>query len=314
VTFQATESDSRLVELRADTAWKRLDQFLSENVEGLSRAQAHRLIREGRVVAHGETCKASQGVRIGDTVQVRLPADETAPKAETSQLNILYEDESVLVVDKPAGVVVHPAPGHSEHTLVNAILGHCPTLACGEVFRPGIVHRLDKDTSGLIVVAKIETARESLVRQFKEGAVHKEYLALVVGSPPPCGTIDAPIGRHPVRRKRMAVVATGKPARTDYTVREYVGGFALVSAMPATGRTHQIRVHFESIGHPVAGDRTYGGRASRQALSGVLKRQFLHAHRLAFRLPGSATEREFVSPLPPDLTIALAAARSLTQS
>ena len=311
--MQANECDSCLVELRADMAWKRLDQFLGERGEGLSRAQAYRLIREGRVVVNGETCKASQGVRIGDIVQVHLSAGATAPKAETSQLNIVYEDESVLVVDKPAGIVVHPAPGHSEHTLVNAILGHCPALACGEVFRPGIVHRLDKDTSGLIVVAKLETAREWLVRQFKEGAVHKEYLALVVGNPPPFATIDAPIGRHPVRRKRMAIVATGKPARTDYTVREYVGDFALVSAMPATGRTHQIRVHFESIGHPVAGDRTYGGKASRQALSGVLKRQFLHAHRLSFRLPGSTTEREFASPLPPDLTIALAAARSLTQ-
>lgn len=312
-TGQATERDSCLGELCADIAWKRLDQFLSERIEGLPRAQAHRLIREGRVVVNGEPCKASQGVRIGDIVQFRLPPAETAPKAEMSQLSIVYEDESVLVVDKPAGVVVHPAPGHSEHTLVNAILGHCPTLACGEVFRPGIVHRLDKDTSGLIVVAKLEPAREWLVRQFKEGAVHKEYLALVVGSPPQCGTIDAPIGRHPVRRKRMAIVTTGKPARTDYTVREYIRDFALVSAMPATGRTHQIRVHFESIGHPVAGDRTYGGRSSRQALTGVLERQFLHAHRLAFRLPGSATEREFMSPLPPDLTSALASARSLAQ-
>ena len=294
-------------------AWKRLDHFLGDRVEGLSRARGLRLIREGRVAVNGGPCKASQVVRVGDIVQIRIPAAETTPKAEMSHLHIVYEDESVLVVDKPAGMVVHPAPGHSEHTLVNAILGHCPTLACGEVFRPGIVHRLDKDTSGLIVVAKLEPAREWLVRQFKERAVHKEYLALVVGSPPSCGTIDAPIGRHPIRRKRMAIVATGRPASTDYTVREYMRDFALVSAMPATGRTHQIRVHFESIGYPVAGDHTYGGKKSSQALSGALKRQFLHAHRLVFRLPDSAIEREFVSPLPPDLTSALAAARSLTQ-
>ncbi|MBE9505419.1 MAG: RluA family pseudouridine synthase [Chloroflexi bacterium] len=311
--MQATECDSCLVELCADVAWNRLDQFLGDRVEGLSRAHGHRLIREGRVIVNGGPCKASQVVRVGDIVRIRIPAAETTPEAEMSHLHIVYEDESVLVVDKPAGMVVHPAPGHSEHTLVNAILGHYPTLACGEVFRPGIVHRLDKDTSGLIVVAKLEPAREWLVRQFKERAVHKEYLALVVGSPPPFGTIDAPIGRHPIRRKRMAVVATGRPARTDYTVLEHMRDFALVSAMPATGRTHQIRVHFESIGHPVAGDHTYGGKKSSHALSSVLKRQFLHAHRLALRLPGSAIEREFVSPLPPDLTSALAAARSLAQ-
>jgi 23S rRNA pseudouridine1911/1915/1917 synthase len=200
-------------------------------------------------------------------------------------------------------MAVHPGPGHSGSTLVNALLAHCPDLpGIGGVQRPGIVHRLDKDTSGLMVVAKNDRAQRSLQRQLKDREVHKTYLALVQGVPKPVeGLIEAPIGRHPKNRKKMAVVAGGREAATKYRVREEIAGgrYSLLEVQPITGRTHQIRVHMSALGHAIVGDATYGRR------SAVVERQFLHAHKLAFAMPLGGRTVEFESPLPPDLREAL---------
>jgi 23S rRNA pseudouridine1911/1915/1917 synthase len=213
----------------------------------------------------------------------------------------VYQDDELLVLDKPAGLTVHPAPGHPSGTLVNALLAICPDLrGIGDRVRPGIVHRLDKDTSGLMVVAKSHRAHLSLSRQIKERKVKKGYLALVSGELKPReGVIDAPIARNPRDRKRMAVVAGGREARTRYKVLRSNGEYSLVEAFPETGRTHQVRVHFASLGHPLVGDHVYGKR------SAFLGRQFLHAHLLGFSHPDTGEWREFTSPLPPDLQLAL---------
>jgi len=249
-------------------------------------------------------------VRPGDVVAVLLPGPSLAPQPEGIDIDVVYEDGDVLILDKPAGIVVHPAPGHSSHTLVNALLHRYPDLSCGDAFRPGIVHRLDKDTSGLIIVARNERTRLWLVSQFKQGLVQKEYAAMVVGSVPEEGSISGAIGRHPTHRKRMAVVPGGKSARTDYRVRESLGSYTYVSALPRSGRTHQIRVHFASIGHPVAGDRTYGGRDAARQLQPWLTRHFLHAERLTFKPSEESQAMSFVSPLPQELRQALDAARA----
>jgi 23S rRNA pseudouridine1911/1915/1917 synthase len=213
----------------------------------------------------------------------------------------------VLVIDKPAGLVVHPAPGHAGGTLVNALLAHTTDLSLHGDIRPGIVHRLDKDTSGLLVVAKTDAAHADLVRQHQARTMQKEYLALVLGTPtPPTGLIDAPIGRHPRDRKQQAVLPEGRPARTRYAIELAYGHLTLLRARLETGRTHQIRVHFAFIGHPIVGDPVYGRRAAREAKALGLSRQFLHATRLGFTLPSSGAWREFESPLPPDLAAVLA--------
>ncbi len=224
---------------------------------------------------------------------------------ESIPLNIVYEDDDLLVVDKPAGLAVHPAPGHSRHTLVNALLAHCVDLSgVGGVLRPGIVHRLDKDTSGLLLVAKNDRTHASLSRQLKERTVQKRYLALVRGRlEQPEGVIEGAVGRDPRNRKRMAIVEGGRPARTAYKVREYLDGMTLVEVAPSTGRTHQIRVHFAAAGHPIVGDALYGKP------SGLVGRQFLHAYRLAFEHPRNGRRMEFEAPLPEDLTEALRTAR-----
>jgi len=206
-----------------------------------------------------------------------------------------------LVIDKPAGLTVHPAPGHPSHTLVNAVLAHCPSLATSnELMRPGIVHRLDKDTSGLIVIVKNNFAREYLAAQFKNRTVTKGYLVLVRGRlSPEQGVIEAPIGRDPRSRRKMAIVKTGKEASTQYQVRKYLDNYTLVEVAPLTGRTHQIRVHLSAIGCPVVGDPVYGIKSAH------LNRQFIHAYRLGFRLPSTEQYQEFTSPLPIDLEQAL---------
>jgi len=236
-----------------------------------------------------------------DTVTVELPPLATHPLPELIPLAVIYEDTDILIIDKPAGLTTHPAPGHASHTLVNAVLAHCPGLAMSsDLMRPGIVHRLDKDTSGLIVIAKNDFAREYLVAQFKGRAVTKGYLVLVKGRlSPEQAIIEAPIGRDPHSRRRMAVVETGKEATTQYRVRKYLDDYTLVEVTPVTGRTHQIRVHLSAIGYPVVGDPVYGVR------SAYLKRQFVHAYRLGFRLPSTNEYREFTSPLPVDLERAL---------
>jgi 23S rRNA pseudouridine1911/1915/1917 synthase len=300
---------TRTLELFADHDGERLDAFLARRCgHELSRSSAHRLIAEGLVTVNGAPSKPSHRLARGDDVVVILPPPEVMTlEAEAIPLRIVYQDEDVIVVDKPPGLTVHPAAGHPRGTLVNALLTICPELAnIKGTLRPGIVHRLDKDTSGLLVVAKNEAAHASLAGQLKNREVHKVYLALVRGRvEPPQGVIDAPIGRHPRRRQRMAVVEGGRAAQTRYRVRKLLDdagvAYSLVEAEPLTGRTHQIRVHFASIGHPVVGDRLYG------KASALVGRQFLHAWRLGFRLPASGRYQEFESPLPGDLEGALEA-------
>jgi 23S rRNA pseudouridine1911/1915/1917 synthase len=266
-----------------------------------------RLIEQGYILVNGQRTKASQKLNETDKVTVEFPSQPTYPIAEPISLAIIYEDEDILVIDKPAGLTVHPAPGHPSHTLVNAILAHCPSLAMSnDLIRPGIVHRLDKDTSGLIVIAKNDLVRKYLADQFKSRTVTKGYLVLINGRlSPEQGIIEAPIGRDPHSRQRMAVVATGKEASTKYQVRSYLGNYSLVEAIPLTGRTHQIRVHFAAIGYPVVGDPVYGARGRHEALASCLKRQFIHAYLLGFCLPCTKKYQEFICPLPADLEQAL---------
>jgi 23S rRNA pseudouridine1911/1915/1917 synthase len=219
---------------------------------------------------------------------------------------VVYQDDGLIVIDKPAGLSVHPGPGHSDGTLVNALLARCPDIkGIGGVIRPGIVHRLDKDTSGLMVVAKTEQAHQSLSAQFKEHRVAKGYLALVIGTVKPAdGRVDAPIARDPRHRKRMAVVMGGREALTRYRVIQRFNEYSLLEVYPETGRTHQIRVHLTYLGHPLLGDGVYGKR------SPLLDRHFLHAHHLGFRHPTSGEPLEFRSALPDDLQHAVESLRS----
>jgi 23S rRNA pseudouridine1911/1915/1917 synthase len=273
----------------------------------LTRSRVRRLIDDGLVTLAGRRpSKAGVTLERGAAVQVTVPPPAPVDLApEAIPLRIVYEDGDLLVVDKPAGLAVHPSPGHSSHTLVNAVLAHCPDLSgVGGERRPGIVHRLDKDTSGLIIVAKNDAAHLSLARQLKERQVEKTYLALVEGRPRPAqGVIDAPVGRHPRDRKRQAVTGRGREARTRYRLLREVDGRSLLEVRPETGRTHQIRVHFASIGHPVVGDALYG----RGAPPGGLRRQFLHAQRLVFCHPRTGQRMELEAPLAEDLAGVLAA-------
>jgi 23S rRNA pseudouridine1911/1915/1917 synthase len=318
----------QVIELRATESGQRLDRYIAQEVPDLSRSLVQRLIREGLVTVNGQTVKASRKVEVSDTIVLRVPPPESLEvRPEPIPLDIVYEDGDLLVVNKPAGMVAHPAYGHRTGTLVNAVLAHCPEIAgVGDTLRSGIVHRLDKETSGLIIVAKNDAARQHLQRQFKRREVKKVYLPLVEGHVEPArGLIEAPIGRDPRRRKRMAVVKVkegGREARTEYRVVEYfalqVGGvprlYTLVEAQPVTGRTHQVRVHFAFIGHPLVGDPVYGFRKQRLASYGLppLKRQFLHAQSLGFHLPHSNQYVEFRAELPTDLQEVLERLRALT--
>jgi 23S rRNA pseudouridine1911/1915/1917 synthase len=279
----------------------RLDKYLTKVLPQFSRAYLQKLIEQGYVLVNGQITKASQRLNKTDRITVELPPLPGHPLAEPIPLAIIYEDADILVIDKPAGLTVHPAPGHPSHTLVNAILAHCPGLTTSnELMRPGIVHRLDKDTSGLIVIAKNDFAREYLAAQFKSRTVTKGYLVLVQGRlSPEQGIIEAPIGRDPHRRQRMAIVEAGKEATTQYQVRKYLDTYTLVEVTPLTGRTHQIRIHLSAIGCPVVGDPVYGIKSAH------LKRQFIHAYRLGFHLPSTKQYQEFTSPLPMDLEQAL---------
>ena len=283
----------------------RLDMFLARHGGlGLTRSQVVRLVDEGHILLNGSIPKAGRRLRSGDCISVTVPPPRPVDLVpEEIPLNIVYQDGEVLVVDKPAGLTVHPAPGHPSHTLVNALLALCPDLkGIGGELRPGIVHRLDKDTSGLMVVAKSAGAHLGLTRQIKERAFHKGYLALARGSVGPAeGIIEATIGRDPRNRKRMAVVPGGRNALTRYVVRRYYGEYSFVEVFPETGRTHQIRVHFASMGHPLVGDVLYGGGSC------LLGRQFLHAHLLGFHHPTTDEYLEFTSPLPMDLRVAIEA-------
>jgi 23S rRNA pseudouridine1911/1915/1917 synthase len=302
---------NRRLELRVGEGKARLDRYLAEQIGALSRSAAQRLIQNGQVTVNGEPARASYQVRPGDLVAALLPAEEPAGlAAESIPLSVVYEDEALLAVDKPAGMVVHPAPGHVGGTLVNALLAHCPELAGSGDDRPGIVHRLDRDTSGLILVAKSDPVRRALQRQFQDRRVRKTYLTLLEGSLQPAwGRIEAPIGRDPHHRQRMAVLPGGREAVTEYHVLELyartdgpaAGEYTLVEAEPQTGRTHQIRVHLASIGHPVVGDRVYGRRRSHLPVP----RQFLHAWRLEFEHPHTGQHLELEAPLPAELLAVL---------
>ena len=286
----------------ADTAGTRLDRFVGENCAELSRTYAQKLIADGYITVNGHIARASLKLDIGDRVEVIIPPTPPSPLSpEAIPLNILYEDDDLLVVDKPAGLIVHPAPGHPAHTLVNAILSHFPHLAdISDSLRPGIVHRLDRDTSGVMLVAKNKVAQADLIEQFKTRVIVKAYMALVRGRlTPERGIIEAPVGRDPRNRKRMAVVSEGREARTEYQVVKYIGNYTLLEVILETGRTHQIRVHLAAIGYPVVGDPVYGVKSPH------LSRQFLHACRLGFKLPSTGEYVEFKSELPKDLEQAL---------
>ncbi len=287
---------------------KRLDQALARLFTDYSRSRLQGWIREGRVQVDGRSCKAKEKVWAGENILLRaVLVDEGVCEAEDIPLDLLYEDEHLLVVNKPAGLVVHPAAGNWSGTLQNALLHHDPELA--GLPRAGIVHRLDKDTTGLMVVARSLRAHRFLVEALQARRIKREYLAVVNGLPAVGGTVDAPIGRHPVNRLRMAVVAGGKPARTHYRVRERFRAHSLLELQLESGRTHQIRVHMAYIHHPLVGDPLYGGRPrlpagagdSLRSLLQGFARQALHARRLTLEHPLSGKEMSWESPVPEDL-------------
>ena len=290
------------INLKVSQAGERLDRFITEQITEHSRSEIQRWIHEGNVRVNQRLAKPAQRLNLGDRIQIIVPTPQPSTIIpESIPLDILYEDEDLISVDKPAGLVVHPAPGHESGTLVNAILHHCPDIeGVGGVKRPGIVHRLDKDTSGIILVAKNDRAHRYLQTQFKKRTIEKTYLALLIGQlEPRQGQINAPIGRDPRHRKRMAIVPAehGREAITAFEVEAYYGTSTLVSVHPLTGRTHQIRVHFDSLGHPVVGDVIYGPRRDNYKLG----RHFLHAHQLRFHRPSDDEVLTLRSPLPPDL-------------
>lgn len=277
----------------------RLDVFAAEAAD-ITRSRAGALIREGCVLVNGsQQAKAGCKLRAGDRVTVRIPEAEPASiEAEDIDLDILYQDADVAVVFKPSGMVVHPAAGNERGTLVNALLKHLDNLSgIGGEIRPGIVHRIDKDTSGLLLVAKNDRAHVSLSDQIRAHSVHRAYQAIVIGNlRDDEGFVDAPIGRHPTDRKRMAVVPGGREARTNWRVLERLRGATLIEARLTTGRTHQIRVHMASIGHPVLGDPVYGPKKSPYPVAGG---QLLHAFQIGFVHPVTGEEMRFTSPPEP---------------
>jgi 23S rRNA pseudouridine1911/1915/1917 synthase len=282
----------------------RLDRYLALALPQFSRSRLQNLIRSGDVQLQGKAARTRETVRAGDVVRLVEPlVQEIEDKAEEIPLEILFEDDDLLVLNKAAGLVVHPGAGNQTHTLVNALLHHCTSLSgIGGKQRPGIVHRLDKETSGCLVVAKNDAAHLSLARQFAERDVKKTYLALVAGIPKRSrGIIEAPIGRHPVHRKKMRVdPRCGRAARTDYRVLQSGGGISLVECALHSGRTHQIRVHLHHLGHPVIGDSLYGKK-------NTAPRQMLHAWKLGFTHPRTKERLCFEAPLPPDFRATLQA-------
>ena len=285
-------------EFIVEVSGHRLDFFLTCVSTGLTRSQLHRLIESGSVLLNGRPAKPSQKVRRADRVSLVVPPPRRLDLApQWMPLEVVYQDGDLVVIDKPPGLSVHPGPGHPDHTLVNGLLALCPDIqGIGDGLRPGIVHRLDKDTSGLMVVAKTHQAHLSLSAQIKDRLVVKGYLALATGKPTQQnGEIDAPIARDPRHRKRMAVVLGGRESRTSYRILESFTGFSLLELYLKTGRTHQVRVHLAYLGHPLLGDGLYGRS------SPLLPRHFLHAHHLGFKHPVTSKDMEFHSGLPKDL-------------
>ena len=291
-----------------DSVGLRLDIYLTGLLPQHSRSQLQRIIKDGGATVRGRPAKPNSTLKAGDVVTIEIPdAAAATPAAQDLDLPVLFQDDDVIVVDKPAGMVVHPAAGHVEGTLVNALLFHADNLSgVGGEQRPGIVHRLDRGTSGLMVVAKNDAAHRELSRQFHDREVEKEYVALAWGEVHAGRRIDLPLGRDPVHREKMSTRARrARTAVTRITAARDLRGVTLVHVAIATGRTHQIRVHLSAIGHPIVGDSTYGGVRHRMpaALRAVerLERPFLHAARLSFTHPREGTRMEFTCPLPPDL-------------
>lgn len=305
------------VEVTDAEADKRVDHVLVGRLGDRTRSQIQRLIKEGRAQVGAKTARASTVVRVGDIVTLEIPAPVPAqPLAEALHVDILYDDVDLVVVSKPAGMVVHPAAGHTGGTLVNALLHHVRDLSgVGGELRPGIVHRLDRGTSGVMVVAKHDRAHAELARQFKEREVEKRYAVLVWGVAQAGRRIDLPVGRDPVHRKKISTRSRrGRTALTRITRAEDLQGVSFLEVAIATGRTHQIRVHLSAIGHPVVGDALYGGtrRHPKPSLRAVqrLERPFLHAAHLAFHHPADGRVVKFQSPLPEDLESVLSDLRA----
>jgi 23S rRNA pseudouridine1911/1915/1917 synthase len=285
---------------------QRVDRFLAAVQGEFSRARIQSLIDEAHVLVNGRGVKASTKVKVGDVIVLTIPElKATALEAEDVALDIVFEDQSLLVVNKPAGMVVHPGAAHRSGTLVNALLGHVRDLkGVGGVERPGLVHRLDKDTSGLLVVAKDDATLKALQLSFQDRRISKTYLALVLGHPEMAGTFETLYGRHPKKRQQFSSkVKTGKPALTEFKTLTYFERASLVEVQLHTGRTHQIRVHFADAGFPLLGDSTYGSRSS--AALKVIPRQALHAARLEFVHPRTKRKLKCMAPLPQDFQQAL---------
>ncbi len=299
---------SEQINLQVEANGSRLDRWLAEQLPEISRSRIQKLIEQGNVQVNGQVCTSKKAtVQPGDRLQIDLPdAQPLELTPEEIPLEILYEDEHLLIVNKPVGLVVHPAPGHESGTLVHALLAHCTTLSglnslpgIGGVQRPGIVHRLDKDTSGAIAIAKTDQAHQHLQAQLKAKTARREYLAIVFGAPSATsGTIDQPIGRHPVDRKKMAIVPEekgGRRAVTHWRVLERLGNYTLMHFQLETGRTHQIRVHSSHMGHPIVGDPVY---SSHRAIGVNLPGQVLHAWKLRLQHPVSQAPIEMTAPIP----------------
>jgi 23S rRNA pseudouridine1911/1915/1917 synthase len=311
INEEAAEQEAAILTFHVTDSGARLDAYLAARISDWSRARIQRLIEDGDVLINGRTAKSSYKLRDRDEIEVELtPLASTSFAPEDIPIEIIYEDDDLIIVNKPAGLVVHPAAGISSGTLANALAFHFQQLStrAGTV-RPGLVHRLDKDTSGLIMVAKTEAAHENLADQFRTREVFKSYVALVHGRVEhDSGSIDQPIARDPRNRTRMAVVRGGRPSLSLYRVRQSYTRFTLLDVEIKTGRTHQIRVHLQWLKHPVVGDTVYGdGRdktvqdARLRAHINSLKRQFLHAEQLAFHHPRTNMQMRFTAPLPDEL-------------
>ncbi|MGN1346233.1 MAG: RluA family pseudouridine synthase [Eubacteriales bacterium] len=287
----------------AEREGERLDAYLS-GVCGMSRSAVQRLIADGAVLVNGKLCAKKDKTKVGDRIEIEFPeTEEGDAKPENLPLDVVYEDGDIIVVNKPSGMVVHPSPGHPDGTLVNALMYHCgdSLSGIGGVHRPGIVHRIDRDTSGLLCAAKNDAAHVSLAAQLADHSMHREYRMLVCGNlKEDAGTVDAPIGRHPVDRKKMAVVRDGRHAVTHWKVLERYAGFTYAEAVLETGRTHQIRVHMAYTGHPLAGDTVYGGGKTpfEKHNAPLLDGQALHAFALILRHPSTGEQMRFEVPLP----------------
>ncbi|MEB3179021.1 MAG: RluA family pseudouridine synthase [Nostocaceae cyanobacterium] len=302
-------SSTQPITLQTQQNAERLDRYLSQQLPELSRSRIQQLIEQGNVQLNSKPCTSKKtAVKIGDIISIEIP--EATPlelKAQDIPLDILYEDDSLLILNKPAGLVVHPAPGHPDGTLVNALLAHCPTLpGINGIQRPGIVHRLDKDTTGAIAIAKTEQAYQHLQAQLQAKTAQREYLGVVYGAPKTeSGSVNLPIGRHPVDRKKMAIVPVeqgGRPAITHWRVKERLGNYTLIHFKLETGRTHQIRVHSAQIGHPIVGDPVYG---SGRSIGVNLPGQALHAWKLRLQHPITQDLIEVQATPPPVFTTVL---------